>query len=345
MAARVPNRDVIKRRYSLGAAPIVINLQETGIKYLCCPVCEGSLSFYRNEREQWEALVCGDCERRFPIVASVPRFVTAARYVESFGFQWNRHARTQLDSYTKMPISAARVQAATGWSSCLHGEIILEAGSGAGRFTEILVQTGATVLSFDYSTAVDANAHNNCSASNLLLFQADIFSIPCRPKSIDKVLCLGVLQHTPDPRRAFRSLASRVKPGGQLVIDIYAKTLLSMLHWRFLLRPLTRRMKKDRLYSLVQRFVPPLVPISSHLYRLFGRAGSRLLPITEFSHLRLPPDINREWAVLDTYDMLSPEFDMPQSLTTVRSWFEAEGFTDVAVFRGLNGIVARGTAP
>jgi SAM-dependent methyltransferase len=323
----------------------LVNLEHVGLRYLCCPGCEGPLRYRRSEMHPQESLVCGNCDSDFPLIAGVPRFVAAEAYTDSFGFQWNRHARTQLDSYTKLPISAARLQAATGWLDRLVGETILEAGSGAGRFTEVLVQTGATVLSFDYSTAVDANAHNNGCASNLILFQGDIFSIPCPPKSIDKVLCLGVLQHTPDPARAFRSLASRVKAGGQLVIDVYAKSLASRLHWRFLLRRFTKRMKRERLYALVERWTPPLIPVSSRARKLFGRFGSRLLPISEFSHLGLPPHINRDWAILDTFDMLSPEFDLPQSHATVRSWFESEGFRNVEVFRGLNGIVARGIAP
>jgi SAM-dependent methyltransferase len=275
----------------------------------------------------------------------VPRFVPPDNYAQSFGFQWNRHARTQLDSYTGVPISAERVAIATGWPRCLEGEVVLEAGSGAGRFTEILVKSGATILSFDYSKAVDANASNNRGAPNLLLFQGDIFSIPCRAKSLDRVFCLGVIQHTPDPARAFRSLASRVKSGGQLVIDVYAKSWVSMLHWRFLLRPLTKRMSKERLYALVERWTPPLIPAAALLRKLFGRVGARALPIAEYSHLGLSAPINRDWAILDTFDMLSPQFDSPQSPHTVKAWFEGAGFRDIEVFRGPNGVVARGTAP
>jgi len=296
-------------------------------------------------QESGAVLSCRGCDAEFPIHAGLPRFVPARNYAESFGFQWNRHARTQLDSHTGLPISELRVKAATGWTRSLQGEVILEAGSGAGRFTEILVKTGATVLSFDYSVAADANARNNGAAPNLLLFQGDIFAIPCPPKSFDRVFCLGVIQHTPNPERAFRSLASRVKPGGQLVIDVYAKSVLAMLHSRFLLRPFTKRMKKERLYELVARWTPPLIGPAAALRKLFGRAGARLVPISEFSHLGLAPEINREWAVLDTFDMLSPEFDYPQSMATVRSWFESEGFRNVEVFRGANGVVARGIAP
>jgi 16S rRNA A1518/A1519 N6-dimethyltransferase RsmA/KsgA/DIM1 with predicted DNA glycosylase/AP lyase activity len=51
----------------------------------------------------------------------------------------------------------------------LLGEIVLEVGSGAGRFTEIILKTGATLFSCDYSDAVEANFENNGSDSNLPL--------------------------------------------------------------------------------------------------------------------------------------------------------------------------------
>src|SRR5262249_30909742 len=159
------------------------------------------------------------------------------------------------------------------------------------------------------------------------------------PKSLDRVFCLGVLQHTPDPGRAFRSLASRVRSGGQLVVDIYVKSLLSLLHWRFLLRPLTKRVGKARLYRMLEHCVPPLIPVSAGLRRILGRAGARLVPIYEYSHLGLSPEVNREWAILDTFDMLSPQYDLPQTPTTLRAWFEAEGFRDIAVSRGPYGLV------
>lgn len=322
----------------------MIDLQLAGVKFLCCPNCAGTLRVGRDDAHPGDSLICNSCGRQFAIVAGLPRFVAPDNYAASFGFQWNLHARTQLDSHTGVAISAERIRIATGWPARLEGEVILEAGSGAGRFTEVLVRTGATVLSFDYSNAVDANARNNGGAANLLLFQGDIFAIPCPAKSLDRVFCLGVLQHTPDPARAFRSLASRVKPGGQLVVDVYAKSWVSVFHWRFLLRPFTKRMDKERLYRLLERWVPPLIPVSAGLRRMLGRAGARLLPIAEYSHLGFSPEVNRDWSVLDTFDMLSPEFDLPQSVATVRSWFEAEGFTNVEVFRGPNGVVARGVA-
>lgn len=310
------------------------------VALLACTVCKtGSLS------EQKERLQCMNCSAAFRIVRDVPRFVPDDGYAGSFGFQWNVHARTQLDSFTGKPISRNRLFEASRWPAELPGQTILEAGSGAGRFTEVLVTTGATIISLDLSSAVDANQQSNGGNANLLIVQASMFDIPVRRRSMDKVMCLGVIQHTPDPARAFACLAECVRPGGELVIDVYAARLRSLLSWKYLLRPITRQMNGERLYGLIERITPILLPVSNFLYGVMGRFGLRLLPIVHYPQLGLSPELSLRWAVLDTFDMYSPAHDHPQTIPVVRGWFDAAGFTDVTVEYGPNGIVGRGRRP
>ena len=125
----------------------------------------------------------------------IPRFVAGDQYAESFGFQWNAHRQTQLDSRTGLSISRDRLFAVSGWSTDLTGQRVLEAGSGAGRFTEVLLTTGAEVFSTDLSSAIEANLANNGPHPRLHLFQADILNLPVRQDLFDRVICLGVLQH------------------------------------------------------------------------------------------------------------------------------------------------------
>lgn len=313
-----------------------------------CPSCRsaGLTLVGTNEDGAGDALEgrieCPACGASYPITRGIARFVPRSNYADSFGFQWNTHALTQLDSHSGIPVSRNRLFEVSGWDANLEGQRILEAGSGAGRFTEVLVGTGAQVVSFDYSSAVEANRANNGRAVNLHLFQGDIFNIPLVEASFDKVLCLGVLQHTPDPERAFRSLTRYVKPGGQLAIDIYAKRLSALVQWKYVLRPITRRMDQRRLYRMIERTAPALVPAAATLRRWFGRAGARLLPIVEYSHLGLSDELNRQWAVLDTFDMYSPAHDHPKSSAEIARWFQDAGFTDVHVGPGPNGVIGRG---
>jgi 2-polyprenyl-3-methyl-5-hydroxy-6-metoxy-1,4-benzoquinol methylase len=272
----------------------------------------------------------------------MPRFVPGEEYAGSFGFQWNKFRGTQLDSHTGIPLSRDRLFSVTQWPTRMEGQLVLEAGSGAGRFTEVLLGTGATVFSFDLSSAVDANRANNGGSSNLNLFQASIFDIPLRAAAFDKVMCLGVIQHTPDPERAFASLARMLKPGGEIAVDVYARHLKALISWKYVLRPVLRRMDRQHLFRLIERSVDLLLPAAVGLRKVAGKYGARLMPILEYSHLNLPPKTNREWAILDTFDMYSPAHDHPRSIGEVRRWFEAAGLERVVVEFGPNGVVARG---
>lgn len=293
-------------------------------------------------------LTCDPGEPRYPIEAFVPRFVPQDNYARNFGLQWHLHRRTQLDSHTGTTYSRDRLLATTEWAADMEGQRILEAGSGAGRFTEIIARTKADVVSFDYSEAAAANFESNGRQNNVTIFQGDIYRIPLRTRSFDRVICLGVLQHTPDVGRSFRCLAEMVKPGGQLVVDVYPRRIQAMLHWKYLLRPLSTRLPPPALYRLVSWYAPKLMPAATLARRIAGRAGHRLIPILDQSDKQVSADLQRDWTILDTYDALSARFDAPQSPTTLRSWYAACGFEDVEVLTDVpstSGLIGRGYRP
>src|SRR5258707_1304985 len=58
---------------------------------LRCTACRASL----NEKE--DGYVCSTCGQKFPRVRGLLRFVDAHSYADSFGFQWHKFDRTQLD--------------------------------------------------------------------------------------------------------------------------------------------------------------------------------------------------------------------------------------------------------
>jgi 2-polyprenyl-3-methyl-5-hydroxy-6-metoxy-1,4-benzoquinol methylase len=322
---------------------------ESTAHYHCVSCGSSALTLIPQTRSDQEiiegSLLCRRCRASYPVTGGIPRFASSDNYSQSFGFQWNLHGKTQLDSYTGWPISEQRLFAVTGWPYDMSGQLILEAGCGAGRFTECLLKTGAQVFSFDFSCAVDSNRRNNGQCERLELFQADMSRLPLERRSFDRVMCFGVLQHTPDPGAYFESLAEMVRPGGQLVVDTYKKDLLSLLQWKYVLRPITRRMNQLTLYLLVSRAVRILLPPARNIRRFAGRAGARMMPIVEYSHLGLREDLNEQWAILDTFDMYSPAYDHPQTQRTLKRWFSEVGFTDVSVRPGSNGLIGTGQRP
>ena len=160
---------------------------------------------------------------RYPKIDGAFRISGSEGYSGNFGYQWNNFAKTQIDKFNGTDITEARLQAETEWKfDDLDGDKILEIGSGAGRFTQVLLdRTRASIYYVDYSEAVSANYSNNGPNERLKLFQASVYELPFRPMQFDKVLCVGVLQHTPDIEKTIKCLADMVKPGGELVVDFY----------------------------------------------------------------------------------------------------------------------------
>jgi len=301
-----------------------------------CSKCEIEL-----DQDHW----CPSCGNRIKTQDGVLQFLDDHASTNAFGFQWNEHAKTQLDSHSGLSISGDRLFGVSSWDTDLHGQVILEAGSGAGRFTEILAKTGALLYTFDASSATKANAERHGALKNVHVFRSSIFDLPFKDREFDKVICLGVLQHTKNPREAFRALTKQVRPGGEIVIDVYRKDFKAGLQWKYVLRSITRRMNQERLYKLVHLSVNVLHIPASMARKVFGRMGARLFPILTYGHLDLSPELAKEWAVLDTFDMYAPRYDLPQSEEDVRRWFEELCFESIVVENGPNGVIGRGVKP
>src|SRR2546427_7202396 len=141
-----------------------------------------------------DALVSAVGER-VPIVGGIPRFVSSDDYAAAFGLQWNLHARTQLDSRTGAHLTEERLVRCSGLPlQQFAGLRVLEAGCGAGRFTELLVRAGALVHSVDLSAAaVDTNRRNIRAPANYAVAQADIRALPLPARQVDMALCLAGL--------------------------------------------------------------------------------------------------------------------------------------------------------
>jgi SAM-dependent methyltransferase len=306
---------------------------------LRCPDCGGRLTDARAG-----SLICSGCARAFPVVGGIPRFVPADNYATSFGFQWNRFRRTQLDSCTGVPISRDRFLRETGWSeTVLQGKLVLDVGCGAGRFAEIAAGLGARVVALDYSSAVDA-CRANLPTPNVQVVQGDVYALPVAAEAFDFVYSLGVIQHTPDVERTVKALVRPLKPGGTLVVDVYRKHWKGWLHPRVWLRPVTTRLDGARLFRIVERMAPPLLRLSNLVDALpvVGPQVRRLIPVANYrGQLPLSDAALEEWAVLDTFDWLSPAYDQPQTAATLRQWFDESALTGVEVFAS-DHLTARG---
>ena len=141
------------------------------------------------------------------------------------------------------------------------------------------------------------------------------------------MLCFGVIQHTPGPapRVPDREL---VTASGSPPTSTATQPYVDRWSAKTLWRPLTTRLPRDRLRRIVEWYVPRWLPVDTRLARVpkLGRFLTAVVPCWNYTGLYpLDADELVAWAVLDTFDALSPRYDEPQTLETVQAWVrEAE---------------------
>ncbi|MFZ1129445.1 MAG: methyltransferase domain-containing protein, partial [Terriglobales bacterium] len=173
------------------------------------------------ESDQAEGFVCPACKRAYPKVQGIARFVDAQHYAASFGYQWHRYQKTQLD-HDELRESERHFLAKTALRpEDLKGKLVLDVGCGMGRFAEVATRWGARVVGVDLSAAAEVAA-KNLAERDFVAFQADVFALPFAPESFDVIYSIGVLHHTPDCEAAVKTLDKYLKPGGLLVVWLYS---------------------------------------------------------------------------------------------------------------------------
>jgi SAM-dependent methyltransferase len=285
------------------------------------------------ERNGDVALRCPD-GHSFPVVDGIPRFVSESFYTQSFGRQWNRWATNQVDSLNGTTIFRDRFSRYLCPPEDLRGMRVLDAGCGAGAFIDVTAPHASEVVAFDLSTSVEAARRTFEHHEHVTIAQADLLEPPLAKHSFDFVYCIGVLQHTPDPERAFASIAELVRPGGRLGVWIYERAPWEAIKPRHLLRRYTKALSGPRAERFVEQYAPPALKARRALSRLPG--GSRmkkLVPVADVTDYagrpaeQLDDHQIAEWCVMDTHDMLVTTYDSPQRPETVSDWFEANGFS------------------
>lgn len=267
-------------------------------------------------------LVSDSTGRRYPIVRGIPRFVPVENYSASFGLQWNKFRGTQVDSLTGGSHSRARFDDETGWTEAdLTGKLVLDAGCGAGRFAEIASSRGGRVVALDLSSAVEAASETLSRFPNTDVVQGSLLTPPFRAGTFDFAYCLGVAQHTPDPKGAVSTVAKMVRTGGRFAFAIYARRPWTKLNAKYLIRPVTSRLPANVLLGAIEKTMPVVFPVAERLFHLpvIGKVAQFTIPVANYGDQHGYDRAQRyEEAVLDTFDMLSPKYDDPMT------WEEVE---------------------
>lgn len=278
-----------------------------------CPEC------HRRLRLDTDAFFCVGCNKAYPIVRGIPRFVSGEEYVANFGFEWTKHAQTQLDRNGRHSSEEYFRNRLGITPEALCGRLVLDAGCGMGRYAEVASRYGARVIGVDLSRAVESARDNLCERTNLQILQADLFRLPFAPETFDFIYSIGVLHHTHNCEEAFRQLVRLLKPGGKIVIWVYSAYEKPLYKMSDLYRRITTQLPHRLLYILCHVALP-LYYVDRALHQM------HLRPLAHVLRFLLPvshhPDCR--WRVLDTFDWYSPRYQSKHTYEEVFRWFESE---------------------
>jgi 2-polyprenyl-3-methyl-5-hydroxy-6-metoxy-1,4-benzoquinol methylase len=260
---------------------------------------------------------------------------SSPHYTTSFGIQWNKYRNVQIDRFNGTRASYNHLRMFTlDNPEVLEGKTVLEIGSGAGRFTDYLVDLAAKVITVDPS-AIFFNVA--LGAPNLVPVRADLFDVPVARENIDVVFCRGVVQHTASTRHAIARLFDYVRPGGIVMFDVYHLKWFTPFVTKYWLRPFTRSIPADKFIPFAEKWVPRLLHFKNRFIKPMlpkGKFGvnlaNQIVPVADFTDMaELSAEDRMQWSVLDTVDMYTPRYDRPMTWRGVMKLLEELGVRDV----------------
>lgn len=312
------------------------------MQYLACPSCGGELQLSEAESEGIEILEgelnCASCAVRYPIVRGVPRFANLneieedkAATASSFGWEW-QHFTQEDELYAEQML---------GWIDPVQPEffkdkIVLDGGCGKGRHMQLAAHWGARdVVGVDLSDAVESAFAASKGSENMHVVQADLCHLPLK-RVFDYAYTIGVIHHLLDPRVGFKSLASKIKPGGKFSVWVYGAennkwivNLVSPLRERF-----TSRMNRRALLHLSKLPTAAVYAASKLIYGPLNRTGGGAALARHLFYNDYMNTISRfGWREQHTivFDHLVAPTANYISREEFEKWWSDVGATDVAI--------------
>lgn len=212
---------------------------------LACLECNADLKI------QDSTLICKSCQKKYPIIDGVPRFVDEQYYSLNdendtitektknyFGYEWERFKTwgfiedSSLKEEEKIDWFGGTVASRKGAfkAKCKlsqddleNSKYILDAGCGNGRYTyETGLNAKNMVIGVDIGYGSVKSAYSNTKdLENVVIIQGSLFQLPFKKNSIDTCFSNGVLMHTGNARKAFDEIASKIKQDGFFVAHLY----------------------------------------------------------------------------------------------------------------------------
>ncbi len=175
-----------------------------------------------------------------------------------------------------------------------HGQKILEAGIGAGTDFIQWVRAGARAYGLDLTEEAVEHVNKRLEVYGLAAEDvrvADVENLPYPDNTFDLVYSWGVIQYTPDTRKALAEIIRVTRPGGLIKIMVYNRHSLWVLY-----KYLRYGMLRGR----------PFVNLSSLIYDRCAGGGARAFTAGEIKNwlVPYPVTIRAQRAGVTRYDLL-----------------------------------------
>jgi 2-polyprenyl-3-methyl-5-hydroxy-6-metoxy-1,4-benzoquinol methylase len=273
-----------------------------------------------------EQYVCVNCQRRYPVIDQIPRFLTdlaeSERQIKrSFDLEHDRYIDSRHQHFSPKLVEQ--------WLDLVQlpreffkGKLVLDAGCGAGRWTYAMASLGARVVAVDLTDAgVKVTYDATATRDNVVVLQANIFQLPFKEETFDFVVSWGVLHHTRDTKAAFDRVVPLVKKGGQFYVMVYERHNPFKFVCTNLLRRVLQAFPEERRYQLCRL----LIIKNRWLYALLMH---RIICVP-YPKSGDPLDVAT--CQLGLYDAYSPVFNHLHSRQEVERWFREHGFREICL--------------
>jgi 2-polyprenyl-6-hydroxyphenyl methylase/3-demethylubiquinone-9 3-methyltransferase len=123
----------------------------------------------------------------------------------------------------------------------------LDVGCGGGFMAEALSQRGAQVVGIDIAEDLLAVAttHGQSKQLNIHYQVGSAYSLPFKDESFDHVVCVDVIEHLENKKRAIQEIYRVLKPGGYFLFDTISKSFLSKWVSVFLMEKILKQIPKN----------------------------------------------------------------------------------------------------
>lgn len=295
------------------------------MKILVCPEhkCELDLKATeeRDDHVVTGKLVCRQVGCEYDIRKSIPRFVNSDAYADTFSKQ-RLYVRRHFKDYQNDRSGDRILEPSTGFTKAeLESGLTLEVGCGYGRFMDTIDRMGGRAVGEDLSThSIELAGDFVGGRPNIDLVQADLFHLPFREATFERVFSWGVLHHTPNTRDSFRAIVPYAKVGGKVSVWVYPPGMKKVTDYY---RVITTRIPQSLLYGLC---------IANQTLFSWIRA---LPGGWRFSYIlpgAIPKSGQTFWQrVMSDFDNYSPVYAYSHTSSEVQEWFLSEGIHDVRV--------------